>query len=83
MKAGLLFATLSLASFAAFGGESFGCMWAKAKLETAIEMQSDYKEKQRFYVEENGSKSPRYELGLESAREDEREARAEVNRKCE
>lgn len=71
-----------MVSLNSIADESFGCIWAKAKLETAIEMQEKYAEKQRYYVKENGDESVRYEFSIESAREDEREARAEVNRKC-
>ena len=83
MKILLLFVVLSMVSANAIAGKTMGCIWAEAKLDTAIKMQADYEEKQRYYVKENGSKSDSYEFGKESAHEDEREARAEVNRKCE
>ncbi|MDP3333653.1 MAG: hypothetical protein Q8Q40_05540 [Methylococcaceae bacterium] len=83
MKISLLLIALSMVPVNAIAGKPLGCIWAEAKLETAIKMQADYAEKQRYYVKENGSESDRYEFGIESAREDEREARAEVNRKCE
>ncbi|MBI5556191.1 MAG: hypothetical protein HY885_00980 [Deltaproteobacteria bacterium] len=78
----IVVSSLMFGSFNAIAGESMGCRWAKAKLETAIKMQADYAEKQRFYVKENGRESDNYKFSIESAREDEREARAEVNRKC-
>lgn len=82
MKIPFLFMTLSIASVNAIAGDSFGCQWAKAKLQTAIKMQEDYSEKQRYYVRENGNRSDKYSYIMESAREDEREARAEIGRKC-
>ena len=81
MKVIFLFLALSAVSSGA-DAKSFGCIWAESKLKTAIEMQADYAEKQRFYVRENGRKSDRYEWGINNARESEREARAEVKRKC-
>ena len=83
MKRTVLLLALTIPSFGAIAGESMGCIWVKAKLETAIEMQADYEEKQEYYVKENGKKSQSYEIGLEMAKEDEREARAEIPRKCE
>ena len=74
--------SLMFVSVNAIAGESYGCIWAKAKLETAIKMQAEYAEKQRYYVKENGSKSDSYEISIQVVRENEREARAEVNRKC-
>lgn len=59
-----------------------GCIWAKAKLKTAIEMQNEYYEKQAYYRRENGGSSDKYEFGLKASREDEKEAKAEVARKC-
>jgi hypothetical protein len=78
----IVVSSLMFVSVNAIAGESMGCIWAKAKLEAAIKMQAKYAEKQRYYVQENGSKSDSYEISIEMAREDEREARAEVNRKC-
>jgi len=82
MRKSLIFIILSMVSIDAIAGKSFGCIWAEAKLETAIDSQKEYAEKQRYYVKENGSKSVSYEVSIEYARENEREARAEVNRKC-
>ena len=84
MKKSLYFLILSLISLDSIAGESMGCIWAKAKLETAIKMQKEYEEKQLDYRRANGAatSSAKYEIGLEISKEDEREARAEVLRKC-
>jgi hypothetical protein len=63
-------------------GESMSCNWAEAKLNTAIKMQTDNEEKQSYYARENGYRSDSYEIELQILRENEREARAEVKRKC-
>lgn len=82
IKKPLYILLLFLISLDLIAGESMGCILAKAKLQTSIEMQKDYEEKQRYYRQENGGTSVNYEIGLKISQEDEREARAEVNRKC-
>jgi pyruvate/2-oxoglutarate dehydrogenase complex dihydrolipoamide dehydrogenase (E3) component len=61
---------------------SFGCIWEKSMLETAIKQQNELEEKQSYYIKENGKRSKDYDIQIERMRETERKARAEVNRVC-
>jgi hypothetical protein len=83
MNISLFFIVLSVMPVNVIANESsFGCIWEKAKIETAIKQQNELEEKQSYYIKENGKRSMEYDVGIEWMRETERKARAEVNRVC-